>query len=540
MGLKSQQSIDTVDTDATFAGFVGEDPIAIHEMWPDRTSSRRHSRTSHTSWGVRAMAAAAGMDGGTAAGNMDELPPPEVKEGFDRLFLRRLVDATVQATKKSKQTRSTQYYPQLSVLVADVVDSSGLQDCGPELSEVLDSIFTQFKELAEGRYNSSAMWGKGRRFIALSGVQHNTDSSCIGSTDGAEAIESDPGDNAIKAASWKERSFEASASFLEARFKTALEAENQNASNMPDKPTNLALDRLIQLAGCMQRCVAHANSAPNATKNLSVRIGIATGPAVVGFYGLQQPFPYNCWGWTVDEARRLERAASSGSILLETSAHEAASNAFSFEPQAAVGAIRGGDMAHADFDYRLLESDAENAAGESSYRSIEAPKRKHTRSEPNATPDIAATRPSNGVEIADRVNSDNSGRLESTGGMDKENHSVRQNENGHEEGGKKNHWSRRPGCRTRLSQTRMPLKVQASVGRIRSLESSSSVNLRGGATATRSTGASSSSVGQHRRQSGSWLPPAIVHSSESSESLTTFAGEMFGRVEQRRSGGGRS
>ena len=101
------------------------------------------------------------------------------------------------------------------------------------------------------------MWGKGRRFIALSGVQHNTDSSCLGNTDDAEQDGLDPVDTATKAATWRERSFEASASYLEARFRTALQEESRNASNMPDKPTNPALDRLLELACTMQRCVAH-------------------------------------------------------------------------------------------------------------------------------------------------------------------------------------------------------------------------------------------------------------------------------------------
>ena len=186
--LKSRQSLiyfDAASSDAvTFdARSMGEgDDIAFNEMWPDGDTGRLSRQQSHTSWGVRAMAAA-GVD---LTQQRRDLPPPEVKEGFDRLFLRRLVDATVQVTKKSKQTRSTQYYPKLSVLVADVVECSGLQDCGPELSDVMDNVFTQFKELAEGRYKSSALWGKRRRFIALGGVQHNTDSSCMGSTDDVE------------------------------------------------------------------------------------------------------------------------------------------------------------------------------------------------------------------------------------------------------------------------------------------------------------------------------------------------------------------
>jgi hypothetical protein len=49
---------------------------------------------------------------------------------------------------RTKQVRSSQYYPSLSILVADVVDASGLRHCGPELSEILDELFTKFSELA--------------------------------------------------------------------------------------------------------------------------------------------------------------------------------------------------------------------------------------------------------------------------------------------------------------------------------------------------------------------------------------------------------
>ena len=522
LGLKSQQSCDTVDTasDTTFPGLVGEDTaIAINEMWPDKPTRQLRRNHSHTSWGVRAIAAT-GADIGV---DRTDLPAPEVKEGFDRLFLRRLVDATVQAAKKTKQTRSTQYYPQVSVLVADVVNSSGLQDCGPELSEILDNIFSQFKELAEGRYNSSTMWGKGRRFIALSGVQHNTDSSCLGNTDDAEQDGLDPVDTATKAATWRERSFEASASYLEARFRTALQEESRNASNMPDKPTNPALDRLLELACTMQRCVAHVNCSPNTAKKLSVRIGIATGPAVVGFYGLHHPFPYNCWGWTVDEARRLEKAAPGGSILVEASAYEAAAPSFSFEPQAAVGAIRGGDMPSPEFDYRLLDTDAANTAKESSTTFTSVKPSNHKAKGTSAAKANGAAKGSIVVHSAGVVSENGTDRRGKGDefSVDKENRTLNV---GNE---KAAHWSRRPGCRTRPS-SRVPLKTQPSVGGLFKTSMPTTFLHRSRATCNASL------IGE-RRESGSWLPPAI-QSAVSAESILTFAGEMFDRIEHNGSG----
>eukprot|EP01047_Picozoa_sp_COSAG01_P049610 COSAG01_NODE_4933_length_4611_cov_20.932402_7_plen_96_part_00 len=65
--------------------------------------------------------------------------------------------------------------------MADVVDASGMAECGPELAPCLDDIFTKFRELAEHHYGAHALWGRGNRFVALAGVQHTTDSSCIGS-----------------------------------------------------------------------------------------------------------------------------------------------------------------------------------------------------------------------------------------------------------------------------------------------------------------------------------------------------------------------
>ena len=522
--MKSQQSCDTVDTtsDTTFPGFVGEDTaIAINEMWPDKPTRQLRRNHSHTSWGVRAIAAT-GADICTDQGT--DLPAPEVKEGFDRLFLRRLVDATVQAAKTTKQTRSTQYYPQLSILVADVVNASGLQDCGPELSEILDNVFSQFKELAEGRYKSRTMWGKGRRFIALSGVQHNTDSSCLGSTDDTEQDGLDPVDTATNAASWRERSLEASASYLEARFRTVLAEESRNASNMPEKPTNPALDRLLELACTMQRCVTHVNCAPNTAKKLSVRIGIATGPAVVGFYGLHHPFPYNCWGWTVDEARRLEKAAPGGSILVEASTYEAAAPSFSFEPQAAAGAIRGGDIPSPEFDYRLLDTDAANAAKESSSKTLSSRKPfSHKAKGTGAAKSKGAAKGSVAVASAGAVSEQGTDRCGQGDqfSVDKENRTLNV---GIE---KAAHWSRRPGCRTRPS-SRVPLKTQLSVGGL--FKTSTSTTFLNGSRAT----CNASFVGE-RRESGSWIPPA-VRSAVSAESILTFAGEMFDRIEHNRSG----
>lgn len=306
-------------------------------------------------------------------------------------------------------------------------------------------------------------------------------------------------------------------------FANRADEENQNPTNAPEKPTNVALDRLLQLACAMQRCVVHANCAPGAKKQICVRIGIATGPAVVGFYGLQQPFPYNCWGWTVDEARRLELNAASGAILLEESAYESASKSFSFEPQAAVGAIRGGDMAKPLFDYSLIPKGSDGAA-DSSYTSIEA--RSSSQDEKTGTEKVATKRKpprAKAKKNLSAVGAAGGGSNEklsmswrSDSGVEKEN--LQQKKIG---GG--GHWSKRAGMKTKsIADHRVPLRDQI----FRDLESTESLNL------------SSGSVGRFsakgdRRSSGSWLPAAVVHtvaSTDSMDALTTFAEEIYTSV----------
>jgi hypothetical protein len=134
----------------------------------------------------------------------------------------------------------------------------------------------------------------------------------------------------------------------------------------PAPPPAAALARLLQLALGLQRCVLHANDEvvghPRqwpGLPSLRVRIGIALGPVVVGFFGLQQPFLYNCWGWTVDEASRLEAAAESDGILLDASAHAHVGGGYKFIPQPAHAARRsgqqqeGGGSSTGQWDFKL-------------------------------------------------------------------------------------------------------------------------------------------------------------------------------------------
>ena len=460
-------------------GFADSDAsgldLAVNPMWPEQRPS---SRASHASWGVRAIAtdSSASMMTQAEKSRARELPGPEVSDGFDRMLLQRLVETNVQTAMISKQTRSTRHCPELSVLVADVVDVSGLRDCGPELTAVLDDIFTKFKDLAEGYFGAEALWGTGRRFIALSGVRRETESD-----DAAEEPD------AMKAATWRERSFEAAASYLEGEFERADAAKERERTLDSREVGNEAVERLVQLAKAMQRCVAHANASPEARKwglgtPLCLRVGIATGPAVVGFFGVGQPFCYNAWGWTVDEARRLEGNAPAGGILLEASAHEAvAGSGYDFDAMKAHGAIRGGDGPRPEYDYSLVGGGAKKKSA--SRPSVTAPKRREEQ--PKAVSDAKVP-----TDVAGKENRAGSrGRL-----------------------------SLRPGMRTKAAGRAVPLREQLRNGRAsisRQRSRASSVGLS----------ANSNSSVELRHRGGVWVEPV-----SSEASLRSFAEGCYHKV----------
>lgn len=156
-----------MDSDAVFGdAVVGGDAstaVSVNEMWPvvDATSTRSASAAAERgwrrrrsagveSWGVQALAAGGwghstpdhgGRNGRAVSvglGVAVDDTAPRVSEGFDRMVVQRLRETQVQYAMKAKQARSSQFYPSLPVLIADVVDASALSDCGPELSEILD------------------------------------------------------------------------------------------------------------------------------------------------------------------------------------------------------------------------------------------------------------------------------------------------------------------------------------------------------------------------------------------------------------------
>ena len=236
-------------------------------------------------------------------------PRPDESGGFKRSVLRRLAATATQVQKRTQQARSSQYYPSLAVLVADVVEASGLdQDGDANTVAILDDTFVKFRELAEVHYQAKSLQVAGNKFCALGGVRYSTASSCIGG--GEEPTPDGEPEGVMLGAddlpvSWGERSLEATTSFLEGRYErlsatasrqSMVDAGGTSESEVPE-PTNGVLDQIVQLGLALQRCVAHMNdeaAAGRATRpRLAVRIGIALGPASTrAFCHYAAPYPF--------------------------------------------------------------------------------------------------------------------------------------------------------------------------------------------------------------------------------------------------------
>ena len=114
-------------------------------------------------------------------------PAADEQGGFKRGILRRLTETVTAVQKRTLRARSAQFYPELAVLVAEVVQASGMAEGGSQFESAadrvvptLDQTFVKFKELAEVHYGAKSLWVEGNRFCALGGVQYSTASSCIG------------------------------------------------------------------------------------------------------------------------------------------------------------------------------------------------------------------------------------------------------------------------------------------------------------------------------------------------------------------------
>jgi class 3 adenylate cyclase len=71
--------------------------------------------------------------------------------------------------------------------------------------------------------------------------------------------------------------------------------------------------------------------------DLSLRVGLASGPVVAGIIG-RQKFLYDVWGETVNRASRARNAADRGELCIAPEIHDKLHDLYAFEPLAADGA----------------------------------------------------------------------------------------------------------------------------------------------------------------------------------------------------------
>lgn len=77
--------------------------------------------------------------------------------------------------------------------------------------------------------------------------------------------------------------------------------------------------------------------------DLSLRIGIHTGPAVAGVIGARKLF-YDVWGDTVNTAARMESHGSNGRIQVTEQARRVLGDAYEFEERGMVDIKGKGSM----------------------------------------------------------------------------------------------------------------------------------------------------------------------------------------------------
>jgi len=96
--------------------------------------------------------------------------------------------------------------------------------------------------------------------------------------------------------------------------------------NSPDPQSDHALRACQAALEIIQRSLdAHKNFA-NPDQHLIFRVGITTGPAIVGNVGTRQLFNYTAIGDTVNQAQRLQVAAQRGQVLIQKNTYEIVKN----------------------------------------------------------------------------------------------------------------------------------------------------------------------------------------------------------------------
>jgi adenylate cyclase len=105
--------------------------------------------------------------------------------------------------------------------------------------------------------------------------------------------------------------------------------------NTPDLQEDHPLRAVRAAEAILRRAVESHKNFPEALHHLRFRIGIATGPAIIGNVGTSELFNYTAIGDTVNLAQRLQVAAEPGQILLHKATYDivaAQVNAIALDP----------------------------------------------------------------------------------------------------------------------------------------------------------------------------------------------------------------
>jgi len=92
--------------------------------------------------------------------------------------------------------------------------------------------------------------------------------------------------------------------------------------NSPDRQEDHALRAARAACRIIQRCLEAHRHLPQPEQHLHFRIGINTGPAIVGNVGTEVLFNYTAIGDTVNLAQRLQASAGNGQILLNKTTYD--------------------------------------------------------------------------------------------------------------------------------------------------------------------------------------------------------------------------